>query len=112
MKIAIPTVDGKVAQHFGHCGTFALYDVDPQEATINESTTEDPPPHEPGVLPRWLNQRGVDLILAGGMGRRAQNLFRDSGVDVIVGAPPEPPEDIIRLYLDDELQTGDNLCAH
>ena len=71
-----------------------------------------PPPHEPGVLPRWLGQMGCNLIIAGGMGQRAVVMFQQNGVDVIVGAPCQKPEEIVTAYLNGVLQTGGNACDH
>lgn len=112
MKIAIPTADGRLCMHFGHCQQFALVDVDGENG--NAMTTEfvTPPPHEPGLLPRWLHEKGVDLVIAGGMGHRAQQLFVQSGVNVLVGAPAEPPEQLVSAYLAGELQSGTNACDH
>lgn len=112
MKIAIPTAEGRLCMHFGHCQQFALVDVD--EADDNAMTTEfvTPPPHEPGLLPRWLHEKGADLIIAGGMGQRAQQLFIQNGVKVLVGAPSETPEQLATAYLAGTLQSGTNACDH
>ena len=112
MKIAIPTADGKLCMHFGHCEVFTLMDVDPDTRTIKEIVQLDPPPHEPGVLPHWLAQQGADMIIAGGMGQRAQTLFEDQNIKVITGAPAESPGMLIESYLAGALETGINACDH
>lgn len=112
MKIAIPLADGKLTAHFGHCGQFAIVDVDPTSKTIRSQVTLDPPPHEPGVLPAWLAEKGVSLVIAGGMGQRAQMLFAENKIEVIVGAPVDTPETLVSDYLAGALQTGDNVCDH
>jgi predicted Fe-Mo cluster-binding NifX family protein len=112
MKIAIPLADGKLTAHFGHCGQFAIVDVDTESKTIQRQLVLDPPPHEPGVLPAWLAEQGVRLVIAGGMGQRAQMLFTDKGIDVIVGAPVDTPEALVSDYLAGTLQVGDNVCDH
>jgi predicted Fe-Mo cluster-binding NifX family protein len=71
-----------------------------------------PPPHEPGLLPKWLHERGATTIIAGGMGMRAQQLFRQYGIEVVVGAPPEQPEKVVNDWLAGTLQTGGNACDH
>jgi predicted Fe-Mo cluster-binding NifX family protein len=111
MKIAIPTAQGKLAMHFGHCAFFTIVTLD---ANNNISATEEveAPPHEPGLLPAWLGEREVNVIIAGGMGQRAQQLFSDSGIKVIVGAPAESVQVIVNNYLADNLTTGINLCDH
>ena len=92
MKIAIPLADGKLSMHFGHCECFALVDVDPATKKILKRENIDAPPHEPGLLPGWLAERGANLIIAGGMGQRAQSLFTQQGIEVVVGAPAETPD--------------------
>ena len=54
----------------------------------------------------------MNLVIAGGMGHRAQGIFAENGIEVIVGAPAEPPESIVQSYLDGNLQSGENLCDH
>jgi len=71
-----------------------------------------PPPHEPGVLPRWLHEQGATHIIAGGMGRRAQDLFAQNGIRVIVGAPAGAPEELAAAYLAGTLVAGENVCDH
>ncbi|KPJ78769.1 MAG: ATPase [Deltaproteobacteria bacterium SG8_13] len=110
MKFAIPIVDGKLTAHFGHCKEFALVDV--EENRITKKETLAPPPHEPGVLPRWLHQLGADVIIAGGMGQRAISLFAEKNIEVIVGAPVAEPEALVQGYLDKTLMTGANVCDH
>ena len=110
--IAIPTADGRLCMHFGHCEQFALLDVDTVEKRILNSRQLDPPAHQPGLLPRWLHDQGVNLVIAGGMGQRARDIFSEHGIEVIVGAPPESPDSLVRSYLDDALQPGENVCDH
>ena len=110
MKIAIPLAQGKLAMHFGHCKQFALLDIEDGDITKKELLT--PPPHEPGVLPKWLTELGANLIIAGGMGQKASNLFSQAGITVITGAPSLPPEDLAKQYLAGTLVTGANLCDH
>lgn len=112
MRIAIPVAEGRLAMHFGHCEQFAVIDVDPAGKTIVGSTMETPPPHEPGVLPQWLSGKGANVIIAGGMGSRAQSLFAQHGIQVIVGAPAEEPDTVVKAYLEGRLSTGQNVCDH
>ena len=110
MKFAVPLAEGKLTAHFGHCQQFALLDVDGND--IKKTETLVPPPHEPGVLPRWLHELGADIIIAGGMGARAMDLFTQNGIKVIVGAPSLAPEELVKLYLNNKLQSGANVCDH
>ena len=112
LVIGIPVVAGRLCMHFGHCEEFAVLDVDTAIKEILNSRRLAPPAHQPGVLPRWLHQQGVNLIISGGMGGRAQQIFAEQGIEVIVGAPAEPPETVVRDYLDGSLQSGENICDH
>ncbi|TYT74528.1 NifB/NifX family molybdenum-iron cluster-binding protein [Desulfobotulus mexicanus] len=110
MKVAIPVAEGKLAVHFGHVQEFALVHVNDGKIEKTESLT--PPPHEPGVLPRWVESIGATLVIAGGMGHKAQQLFAEKNIKVLTGAPSEAPEVLVRQYLENCLQTGVNLCDH
>jgi len=112
MRIAIPLAKGKLSMHFGHCERFALVDVDAAEKKIHRREDIDAPPHEPGLLPRWLAERGANVVITGGMGQRAQALFAERGIQVVVGAPVDTPERIVGDYLAGTLQAGQNVCDH
>ena len=109
-KAAVPLAAGVLCNHFGHCEQFAVLQVEDGQIGATELLT--PPPHEPGVLPRWLGEQGVDLIFAGGMGQRALSLFQEQGIRVITGAPNQEPAAIIQSYLAGSLMTGANVCDH
>jgi len=112
MRIAIPMAGGSLCSHFGHCEQFAVFDVNPGERSILSRKDISPPHHEPGVLPRWLHEMGVNVVIAGGMGSRAQGLFTQNDITVTVGAPNKDPERIIQAYLGGSLETGANICDH
>lgn len=112
MRIAIPVFEGKLSQHFGHCDTFVVIDTDGDSGQIVNRQNLTPPRHEPGVLPKWLHGEGVNIIIAGGMGQRAQQLFAQNQIEVVVGAPAESPENLVSAYLNNTLQAGENICDH
>lgn len=111
-RIAVATTDGRLAAHFGHCETFEVFETDGSPGSVARVEALEAPPHEPGLLPGWLGEHGVDTVLAGGMGTRARDLFREGGIEVVVGSPPEDPEDIVRAYVAGTLKTGRNVCDH
>ncbi|MBN2189443.1 MAG: NifB/NifX family molybdenum-iron cluster-binding protein [Chitinispirillaceae bacterium] len=112
MKIAVPVANGKFSLHFGHCEKFVIADVDETAKIITGEEESTPPSHEPGMLPKWLNEKGVNVIIAGGMGMRAQQLFTQYGIKVVVGAPAENPQTVVLNYLKGTLATGTNICDH
>ena len=111
-RIAIPLAEGKLAQHFGHCEKFVLFDVDEEKKEIVNTTTVSPPAHQPGILPPWLAERGVDMIITGGMGSRAKSLFDAHRIKVVTGAASDEPTTIVNQYLEGTLVTGENICDH
>ncbi len=112
MRIAIPLAGGKLSAHFGHCEQFAVIDADAEAKSITGQELLTPPAHEPGVLPRWLSEQNVQLIIAGGMGQRAQGLFTQNGIEVLVGAPGGDPSELVLAYLNGQLTCGENVCDH
>jgi ATP-binding protein involved in chromosome partitioning len=112
MRIAIPLAAGRLSAHFGHCERFALLDVDPASRRVVRTEDLPAPDHEPGLLPKWLAERGATVIIAGGMGSRAQGLFAEQGIEVVVGAPADTPEALAAAFLGGTLARGENVCDH
>jgi predicted Fe-Mo cluster-binding NifX family protein len=109
-RIAIPLEGGILCSHFGHCEQFAI--VDAEEKTITAEALITPPPHEPGLLPGWLAEKGITDVIAGGMGQRAIGLFNQHSINVFVGAPVKSPDELAADLLNDRLQAGANYCDH
>lgn len=109
-RIAIPLENGILCSHFGHCQQFSI--IDAEGNTISDATLLTPPPHEPGLLPAWLAEKGVTDVIAGGMGQRAIDLFNNHKINVFVGAPVKRPEELANDLLNNSLTAGANYCDH
>ena len=109
MKIAVATDRGMVASHFGRCPHYTLANI--EDGVISDETLIANPGHQPGLLPKYLAERGVGAIIAGGMGVRAQRLFEDAEIEYIVGATG-PVDEVLQAYLDGSLEPGEDLCSH
>ena len=112
MRVAIPLTNGKLSQHFGHCEQFAIIDADRDTKSIKSRELVDPPAHEPGILPKWLSGLHVTLVIASGMGQRAQQLFAQNQIEVVVGAPNDSAENLVSAYLEGRVKCGENVCDH
>ena len=108
-KIAIPMAEGELCMHFGHCQQFRVFNIENEAIASFEDLT--PPPHEPGVIPAFLAEHNVNLIIAGGMGSRAQNIFTQHDIQVVVGASGKP-EELVQHALNGSLVSGANCCDH
>lgn len=112
MIIAIPVAGGSLNPHFGHCEKFAIVDVNPKTREVLATTETPAPEHQPGLLPVWLKERGVTVVIAGGMGARALSLFQEASIEIITGAPAESVATLVRKYLDGSLVSVEHLCEH
>ncbi|MCD4783109.1 MAG: ATPase [Candidatus Eremiobacteraeota bacterium] len=110
MIFAMPTIDGKLAAHFGHARDFEFIKVEDGKITSKEIAI--PPGYEPGVLPTWLNSKKVDKVIVGGMGTRAVGYFNKFGIDIIYGKSSETPEKVVNDYLKGDLEARENFCDH
>jgi predicted Fe-Mo cluster-binding NifX family protein len=112
MKYAVPVVGGVMSPHFGHCEQFAFFDVDEQKGEITSREYIASPEHQPGLLPTWLAQQGAGVVIAGGMGPRAVDLLNQHGINVVLGAMENDPEQAVLSHIRGALATGDNICDH
>jgi predicted Fe-Mo cluster-binding NifX family protein len=112
MRYALPLSGGLVSAHFGHCEHFALFDVDEPNKKIMAKELVASPPHQPGLLPVWLAEQGVSLVIAGGMGSQAQSLFQQNRIGVVIGVSESDPEEAVLKYLEGNLDSGANICDH
>ncbi len=110
LKIAVPTASGRLCAHFGHCEEFTFVEVDEAEKRVINQETQVPPPHEPGVLPRWLVAQGAGVVIVGGMGAGARQLLEALGVQVVTGAAPDTPEQLAVSWLNGTLVSRENDC--
>ncbi|HKK61664.1 MAG TPA: NifB/NifX family molybdenum-iron cluster-binding protein [Bacteroidales bacterium] len=110
-KIAVPVNEsGMLDAHFGHCKYFTFLEINDNKVSGEEKIA--PPPHEPGVLPRWVAEKGATDVLAGGMGQRAIQIFNQNGVNVFVGAPQLSARELAEGFLNGSLEFMANYCDH
>ncbi|WMJ87972.1 NifB/NifX family molybdenum-iron cluster-binding protein [Anaerocolumna sp. MB42-C2] len=108
MRVAVASDGNMVSGHFGHCEGFTLYDIDNIKVT-NKVFVENPG-HRPGYLPVFLKEQKADVIIAGGMGETAQELFVQNGIEVVVGAQGIS-DDVINQYIGGVLKSTGSICT-
>jgi predicted Fe-Mo cluster-binding NifX family protein len=108
MKIAAASEGKLVSGHFGHCEGFNIYEV--EDNKVKNSAFIQNPGHRPGFLPVFLKEKGVDVIISGGMGETAQQLFAENGIKVVVGAEGGADE-VVEKYLKGQLVSTGSVCS-
>ncbi|MCK9159136.1 MAG: NifB/NifX family molybdenum-iron cluster-binding protein [Bacteroidaceae bacterium] len=109
-KIAIPTENGVLCSHFGHCQSFCFVDI--KDDKISDKKNIVPPEHEPGLYPKWIKEQGATEVICGGIGQKARTLFADENIKLYIGVPNKAPEELVDDLLCNRLQTGVNSCDH
>lgn len=109
MKVAIATDNGYVSAHFGRCSQYTIFNI--QDNQITEKILVDTPEHQPGFLPGWLNEKGVNCVIAGGMGPRAQELFLQFNIQPFIGISGNV-DTVINDFIAGKLENGESLCTH
>lgn len=83
MKIAVATENGMVFQHFGHTPEFAVYDV--EDGRIKSKTVEPTDGCGHGALAGFLQARGIDVLICGGIGGGAQMALAEANILLAAG---------------------------
>ncbi len=107
MKIAVASEGIMVTQHFGHCENFNIFEVENNQIVKAQSISN--PGHKPGFLPNYLFEIGVNVIISGGMGGGAVEIFNEKGIEVITGASGSA-EVSVNNYLQGKLESTGSIC--
>jgi len=107
MKIAVASEKEMVTEHFGHCINFNIFEA--ENGVITKAKSVGNPGHRPGFLPNFLNDMGVNVVISGGMGGGAIDIFNEKNIEVIVGASGDAKE-AAEAYLKGELKSTGSVC--
>lgn len=111
-KIAVPTCEGMVDNHFGHCDHYTIFHINENKNIISTETL--PSPQGCGCksnIASVLAEMGVTLMLAGNMGMGAFNVLSNAGIEVIRGCSGRI-EEVVKSYLDGTLRDSAESCDH
>lgn len=107
MIIAVASDNGNVSAHFGHCKTFEIFESEGN--TIKTGKVVSNPGHRPGYLPNYLHQLGVKVIISGGMGGAAVEIFNEHDIEVVIGQSGSCQK-ATEMYLAGELVSTGSVC--
>lgn len=107
LKIAVASEMGMVAEHFGHCTNFNIIETEGKKILKKECLPN--PGHKPGFLPNFLNDLGVKVVISGGMGGGAIDIFNEKNIEVVLGAKGSVQE-VVEKYLEGTLESTGSVC--
>lgn len=107
MKIAVSCNGNQIWAHFGHCENFMIYETENGKIISEQSVSN--PGHKPGFLPNFLADMDVKVIISGGMGGGAVDIFNERDVEVVLGAQGDAKQ-AVEAYLRGELESTGSVC--
>ena len=111
IRIATPVDKNSISDHFGHAEKFLVFEADRQNNTISGPEELKPPEHDTGVVPEWLAGEKIDLVIVGGIGRKAIEILADHDIEVMAGIEVRDPAEAVRSYLAGQLHSGGGICG-
>ena len=111
MKIALPSNQNQVDEHFGHCEYFTVFTIDDKNKILSQETIM--PPAGCGCksdIASILAQMGVTHMLAGNMGQGAVNILSSNGIDVLRGCSGDV-KDVTESWLAGNLKDSGIACV-
>lgn len=107
MKIAVSCNGNQIWAHFGHCENFMVYETEKGKIVSEQSVPN--PGHKPGLLPNFLADMGVKVVISGGMGGGAVDIFNERDVEIVLGAQGDAKQ-AVEDYLRGELESTGSIC--
>ncbi len=108
MKIAVSTDSGNVAEHFGRCPQFTIAEI--ENGKVVKKEVIENPGHSTGFLPRFFHEKGVETVIAGGAGFRAQGFFQEYGIKLLLGVSGNV-EAVLQRFAEGKLESGESSCS-
>lgn len=110
MKVAVTYENGEVFQHFGHSEAFKLYEVEGGEVKSSEVVPTNGSGH--GALAGFLRERGVEVLICGGIGAGAQNALAEAGIKLYGGVSGSADSAVQALIEGNLSYNPDVMCDH
>jgi predicted Fe-Mo cluster-binding NifX family protein len=102
-RVAISTDSGKVSDHFGRCPEFTIAKIE-NKKVISKKVIQNPG-HSTGFLPNFFSGMNVQIVIAGGAGFRAKELFEEKGIELILGVSGKV-DDVLNAFLKKALESN------
>lgn len=110
LRIGFPTNDEvTIEEHFGHCEKFVVYSIKDREIVEKEVLIA--PEHAPGAYPKFIADNKIEVIITGGLGKKAIDLIKANGGEIILGASGNI-KDALEAYQAGNLISKGSPCNH
>ena len=107
MKIAVSTDSGKVAEHFGRCPQFTIAEI--ENGKILKKEVIDNPGHSTGFLPKFFQEKGVEVLIAGDAGFRALQFCQQYEIKLVLGVSGSV-EKALQNFVQGKLKSKESKC--
>ena len=109
MRIAVTYENGSIFQHFGHTEQFKVYEVEDGKIVSAEVIGSNGSGHS--ALAGMLDDKGIDVLICGGIGGGAQAALAEHGIELCAGASGNADE-AVEAYIRGELKDAGVNCDH
>lgn len=110
MRIAITSENKMIFQHFGHCKEFTLIDIDGEKIIGNEIIDTSKSGH--GALAVLLKEKGVNVLICGGIGGGARTALEENNIELIPGVTGSVEEAVVKYLSGENMGDPDFVCNH
>ena len=110
MRVAIPTEDGMIYQHFGHTPEFTVYEVESELIKNKEFISTEGSGHE--ALADFLTVHSVNVVISGNIGSGAKSALREKRIELIPGVTGTADDAIVKYLSGEKMGNPDTECAH
>jgi len=111
MKVAVPTRGSVVDDHFGHCEYFTIFNVENNEVQSKERQDSPVGCGCKSNIASILQEKGVEVMLAGNMGQGAVNVLNASNISVVRGCSGDIDK-LVAQWIDGKIKDQHILCDH
>ncbi len=110
MKIAVTYENGEVFQHFGHTSQFKIYET--EDGAVRSAEVVDTNGSGHGALAGFLADRGVEVLICGGIGMGAKNALAEAGIRLYPGASGDADRQVEAFLAGTLAYDPDTQCSH
>lgn len=112
MKLAIPTgKNNAVFEHFGHCQLFKIVTINENNEVAGSEIFEASKELSKNELAIILKNKGVTMLLVGGIGEGAIDKMSAAGLEVLKGCKGDTDQ-LVQDYIAGKIEDSGSSCNH